>query len=155
MARNKVSTFDFVKVYPGMARAGKSALEIGQALGVNGNDKQIAQFVSLKATGLRKRLCENAEVEAKKAGLDKDQTAALVKASGDKVPGIKSYNRAIKTSEIVAALDAVLAALDAPVVDAPVAPPAEITETAPVAEVIAEVPTEPFEVEDKPKRKRG
>lgn len=110
---NKVSTLDFCAKYPALARAGKSALEIGQAFGLKGTDQQIASFVSIKATNLRKRLTENAEAKAKELGLDEVKTAELVKMSAAKVPGIKSHSRVNKTAEIMSALDAALAALDA------------------------------------------
>lgn len=115
--RNTIGSVEFVRIYGPLAKQGKSALEIGQALGMAGDAKKVAIAVSVKASQLRKRLMESAQLKAKEQGLSDEDTAALVQAMGDKLPHIRGANRGRKAagvSEIVAALDEVLAALDTP-----------------------------------------
>lgn len=109
-----VSTKKFIEVYAPMAKEGKSAFEIATALGLKGDKNKVAQSVSMRASQLRKRLQTEGERVAKEKGLDKEATAALIKAMGDKLPRMKSHGRKSEISEIVSALDAVLASLNAP-----------------------------------------
>lgn len=107
-----IGAVEFVGVFTRMAKQGKSALEIGQALGMTGDEDKIAQAVSVKASQLRKRLKEGAVAKARLEGLNAEQTADLVKQMSDKLPRIKSKGRASEVSELVSAIDAVLAELD-------------------------------------------
>ena len=113
--RNSITAVEFVKVFAPMAKQGKSALEIGQALGMTGDSDKIAIAVSVKASQLRKRLADAAVQTATAKGLDEKATAELVKTMSDKLPRIKSRGRKGEVSELVSAIDSVLAALDAPV----------------------------------------
>jgi len=117
--RNAISAVDFVKVFAPLAKQGKSALEIGQALGMTGDEDKIAIAVSVKASQLRKRLADAAVKTAEAKGLDEKATAELVKTMSDKLPRIKSRGRKGEVTELVSAIDSVLAALDAPADEAP------------------------------------
>ena len=110
--RNAIAAGDFVKVYVPMAMADKSALEIGQALGIEGDEDKVAQFVSVKASQLRARLAAKAEAAAVKAALDSDATKALIDAATAKLPKIKSRGRKSGTDELVSVLDAILASVN-------------------------------------------
>lgn len=112
--RNAISAVEFVKVFAPLAKQGKSALEIGQALGMTGDEDKIAIAVSVKASQLRKRLADAAVKTAEEKGLDAEATKALVKTMSDKLPRIKSRGRKGEVTELVSAIDSVLAALDAP-----------------------------------------
>ncbi len=114
MAKSIVSAVDFVGTFTRLAKQGKSALEIGQALGLKGTEDQISQAVSVRASQLRKRLKEGALATARLKGLDKEATETLVKEMSEKLPRIKSKGRASEVSELVSAIDAVLAELDGP-----------------------------------------
>jgi len=111
--RDAIDAVTFVKTFAPMAKQGKSALEIGQALGLTGDEDKIASAVSVKASQLRKRLKEAAVKTAAAKGLDEAATAELVKTMGDKLPCIKSRGRKTEISELVSAIDSVLDALDA------------------------------------------
>ena len=117
-----MNAVEFVKVFGPMAKQGKSAAEIGAALGMK------PLTVSAKASQLRKLLAKSAQAKAKEQGLSDEDTAKLVKAMADKLPRIKGSGRrgrkAADANEIVQALDAVLSALDAPV--DPVDPPVDM-----------------------------
>ena len=133
--RESVSSADFMRVFAREARLGKSALEIGQVMGLTGDGKKIATYVSVKCSQLRKRLGEAALEKAKSEGLDSEATAALVKATTEKLPRLRMRGRPPGTEDIMSALDGILAELDAAVVEPEVSEP---------------------EVSDKPKRsKRG
>jgi len=110
----KLSAVEFVKVFAPLAKAGKSAFEIGQALGLEGDEDKVSQAVSVKASQLRKRLKESAESAAKAQGMDKEATEALVAAMGAKLPRIRSKGRASEVSDLVSAIDEALAAINAP-----------------------------------------
>ena len=108
--RDSISAVDFVKVFAPMAKQGKSALEIGQALGMKGDN--IAVAVSVKASQLRKRLKDAAVKTAASKGLDAEATKALVETMEAKLPKIKSRGRKGEVDELVSAIDSVLSALD-------------------------------------------
>ena len=110
--REAIDAVTFVKVFAPMAKQGKSALEIGQALGMTGEPDKIAIAVSVKASQLRKRLTEAAAKAAIDKGLDEKSTAELVKSMSDKLPRIKSRGRKSSTEDLVSAIDSVLADLD-------------------------------------------
>lgn len=112
--RDAVSAVDFVKVFAPMAKAGKSALEIGQALGFEGDEDKISAAVSVKASQLRKRLKEAALSAAKAQKLDEKATEALVVSMSAKLPRIHSKGRASEVSDLVSAIDAALAVINAP-----------------------------------------
>lgn len=107
--REALDMLEFVKVFAPMARQGKSALEIGQALGVEGDAAKVAQFVSVKASQLRARLAKSAQKEAAERGLSAEDTAKLVEIMTAKLPKLKSRGRQNGTSELVSTLDALLA----------------------------------------------
>jgi CRISPR/Cas system CSM-associated protein Csm2 small subunit len=109
-----LSAVEFVKVFAPMAKAGKSAFEIGQALGIEGNEEKVSQAVSVKASQLRKRLKEAAQSAAKSQGLDEKATEALVAEMAAKLPRIRSKGRASEVSDLVSAIDEALAAINAP-----------------------------------------
>jgi hypothetical protein len=110
--RESISATDFVKVYVPMALANKSALEIGQALGLEDEPVKIAQFVSVKASQLRGRLADKAAKVAAVQGLDSEATEAFVKSATDKLPKIKSRGRKSGTDELVSMLDSILASVN-------------------------------------------
>jgi len=111
--RDSISAVEFVKTFTPLARQGKSALEIGKALGLKGSAEQVAQFVSIKASQLRKRLKSEAARLASERGLDAAATDALVAEMGNRLPRIKSAaGRKSNVGEIVSAIDSVLAELN-------------------------------------------
>jgi hypothetical protein len=111
--RESVSAVEFVKVFTPMAKQGKSALEIGKALGVKGTAEQVAQFVSIKASQIRKRLKIEAARLASERGLSPEETNTLVAEMGNRLPRLKSAaGRKANVGEVVAAIDAVLAELN-------------------------------------------
>ena len=110
--REAIPAVDFVKVFAPMAKQGKSALEIGQALGLTGDEKKIAAAVSVKASQLRKRLADAARKTAAEKGLDEKATAELVETMQNKLPTIQSRGRKAEVTELVSAIDSVLEGLD-------------------------------------------
>jgi len=90
---NNVSSVDFVRAYAPLAREGKSALEIGNALGIQGDAKKVASYVSVKASQIRKQLMELAVLEAQQKQLDPEETEQLVQAMKDKLPRLKGSGR--------------------------------------------------------------
>lgn len=108
----------FCKVYVPMARAKKSALEIGKALGVDkmegkDTDAKVSQFVSQKASNYRKELKASAEAAAKKQELDAEATKALVEATTAKLPKLSVRNRT-SGEDLASFLDSLLEECDAP-----------------------------------------
>jgi CRISPR/Cas system CSM-associated protein Csm2 small subunit len=103
---------DFAKVFAPMARDGKSALEIGQALGIKGDAAKVAQFVSVKASQLRARMAKDAEDKAKKENLSPEDTEKLVAATVAKLPKLKSRGRQSGTAELVSMLDSLLTSVN-------------------------------------------
>lgn len=90
--RESVDAKDFCTVYIPLAKEGKSAAEIAKALGFEGSAKD-AQYVSLKASQLRKRFVEHAEAKAAKSKMKKDEREALVKAASEMLPKLKGQGR--------------------------------------------------------------
>ena len=137
--RESVSSVNFVKTFAPMAQAGKSALEIGRALGLEGDANKVKQYVSVKASQLRKQLQEMGYQEAKKQGLDQDATQQLVESLVAKLPRLRGAGRpagsATVMQDVLAQLNAITEApaAEAPAAEAPAAeaPAAE----APAAEV--------------------
>ena len=127
MRQATISSADFMRVFAREARAGKSALEIGQVLGLQGDTGKIATYVSVKASQLRKRLGEAALAKAKAEGLSPEATDALVKATTDKLPRLRMRGRPAGTTDLMSALDGILAELDAAVVEPEVSEP-EVSE---------------------------
>ena len=114
MAREGISSVAFLETYAPMAAEGKSALEIGQALGREGEPEKVAQYVSIRASQLRTSLKEAAAVRAVELGLDEEATAALVAKVAAGVPKLKRSNgRGRKAEVIVNMLDSILAQADA------------------------------------------
>ena len=107
----RIDRVTFCKTYVPMAKAGKSALEIGRALGIEKDtDEAISQFVSQKASNYRKELREAAVVAAQKQGLTGDEADAFVQAAVDKLPKLKTRTR--QTEDFVSFLDELLAECD-------------------------------------------
>jgi len=123
---DRIDRATFCRAYVPMAKAGKSALEIANALGVDKpTDEEKSQFVSQKASNYRKELRAAALKSAEKEGLDKDATAKLVEAAAAKLPKLQTRTRT--TEDFGAFLDELLAECDAP--DTPEEGEEESTET--------------------------
>ena len=95
----RIDRVEFCTTFIPMARTGKSALEIGQALGFEGTNAQISTKVSQKSGGYRKELGEEALRIAANQGLDQEATDALVIASKAKMPKLTSGARTHKVRE--------------------------------------------------------
>jgi len=100
-----------------MAKAGKSALEIGLALGVDklegkDTDSKVSKFVSQKASNYRKELRTIALKSAVAQGLDEKATEALVESTVAKLPKLQTRTRV--TEDFGSFLDSLLADCDAP-----------------------------------------
>lgn len=111
MAKSKRESMDvlsFVKVFAPMAKEGKSALEIGQALGIEGDSAKVAQFVSVKASQLRARLAKAARAKAAKNGLSAEDAEKLAVTAAGLVPKLKSHGRKSGTDEIMSTLEGIL-----------------------------------------------
>lgn len=98
---------EFLAVFVPMAREGKSALEIGKALGYKGEDKKISQKVSNQATQLRSQLKEAALESARKDGLEGDAITERVKEYTSKLPRLRKPGRT--GGDLVNMLDEILA----------------------------------------------
>jgi len=107
--RESVSAVEFVKVFAPMAKDGKNAVEIGRALGLEGDADKVAAYVSVKASQLRKRLKESALETAKTKGLDEAATESLVNQLVAKLPRLRGANRPGRTANVV---NDILTALD-------------------------------------------
>lgn len=113
MAKSVVSSKEFVKMYATMARQGvTSALEIGRALGLKGDNEKVAKAVSIRASQLRKRFKETALKVAAERKLSEADTKELVANLVGKLPRLKAPGRQSNTMELVNEIDSVLAALD-------------------------------------------
>ena len=109
---DRIDRATFCRAYVPMAKAGKSALEIANALGVDKpTDEEKSQFVSQKASNYRKELRAAALKAAEKDGLDKEATAKLVEAAAAKLPKLSVRTRT--TENFGAFLDELLAECDA------------------------------------------
>jgi len=103
----------FIRTYVKMAKEGKSALAIAEALGVNKpTDTEKAQFVSQKASNYRKQLRSEAVAMAEKQGLDETATKELVESTVAKLPKLKTRTR--EASNLSSFLDDLLGEIDAP-----------------------------------------
>lgn len=103
----------FIRTYVKMAKEGKSALAIAEALGVNKpTDTEKAQFVSQKASNYRKQLRSEAVVMAEKQGLDENATKELVESTAAKLPKLSTRTRT--ASNLSSFLTDLLDELDAP-----------------------------------------
>jgi hypothetical protein len=117
MAKREVATVSFesfAKVFLPMVREGKSALEIGKAVGFKGTDEKITLATSAKAAQLRGKLKMLALDTAAKQGMDEKQTNALVSEMTSKIPRIKGGGRPSRVGELVSMIDGILAEIDAP-----------------------------------------
>ena len=103
----------FCRAFVPMAIAGKSALEIGQHLNIEGSDKEVSQKVSQKAANYRKELRVQAEAAAKNDGLDTEATIALVNASVARMPKLSTRTRE-KVENFASFLDDLFAEADPP-----------------------------------------
>lgn len=108
---NRIDRATFCRAYVKMAKAGKSALEIANALGVDKpTDEEKSQFVSQKASNYRKELRSAALASAAKSGLDKAATDKLVAESAAKLPKLSVRTRT--TENFGSFLDELLAECD-------------------------------------------
>ena len=109
---DRIDRATFCRAYVPMAKAGKSALEIANALGVDKpSDEEKSQFVSQKASNYRKELRAAALKSAQAQGLDEEKTKALVEASAAKLPKLQVRTRTVE--DFGAFLDELLAECDA------------------------------------------
>lgn len=112
MAREKRDSIDsvrFVQVFEPMAKQGKSALEIGKALGIEGDAEKVAQYVSVKASQLRAGLKKLAIAKAAEQNLNDEDTASLVEQLANKLPRLRGAGRPGREAQT---MNAVLDALD-------------------------------------------
>jgi len=108
----RIDRATFCRAYVPMAKAGKSALEIANALEVDKpTDEEKSQFVSQKASNYRKELRAAAAKAAKAQGLDAEATKKLVDESAAKLPKLTTRTRT--TEDFGAFLDGLLAECDA------------------------------------------
>jgi len=107
-----ISRKQFCEVYVPMARSGKSATEIGRAIGLEGEDKEVALKVSQRATVYRKQLKSEAENAAKSQGLNKKETQELVEKTAELMPKLKTRSR--ESESLSSFLTDLLAKADAP-----------------------------------------
>ena len=108
--REAMDDLEFAKVYIPMAKEGKSALDIANALNVGGDDKSAAQYVTIKAHNIRKKLEKEARAVAVKENLDEDATEALVVSTTAKMPKLQTRGRRPAVTNMTAALDALFEA---------------------------------------------
>ena len=116
MSENRIDRATFCRTYVPMAKAKKSALEIGKALGVDklegkDTDDKVSKFVSQKASNYRKELRAAAQVKAEAEGLDADATKVLVDEYAAKLPTLATRTR--KTEDLASFLDDLIAEADA------------------------------------------
>ena len=114
---DRITRETFCRTYLPMAKDGKSALEIGKALGVDklegkDTDEKVSQFVSQKANNYRKELRNRAAIVAVEQKLDEKATAKLVDSAAAKLPKLQTRTRT--TEDFGAFLDSLLAECDAP-----------------------------------------
>ena len=110
--REAVSAMDFVKVFKPMAEAGKSALDIGQALGLTGDDAKVSAYVSVKASQLRKQFKEAALVKAKGLKLKEKATKELVDKMTGMLPRIQSAGKRGRKATVINDILAMLEKMD-------------------------------------------
>lgn len=91
--KNSISNEKFYEVYVPAAKEGRSALEIGNMLGIEGDEKKVAQFVTVKAAQLRKQLKDNILQRASEKGLSKEKTDEAVSQVATKIPKLKTRGR--------------------------------------------------------------
>lgn len=113
MSKVRITRETFCPTYLHMAKEGKSAVEIGNALGVDkleGKDTpaKVAQFVCQKASNYRKELREQARAKAQEAGLNKKDTEKMVTEAAALLPKLQTRTRQAKDfaaylTELVAA----------------------------------------------------
>lgn len=90
---------DFHKVYAPMAKEGKTALEIGQALGFEGTDDEIRGKVTVKSGQLRAEFRRIAKAEAERKGLGEQATAKLVEQANEAWPVLTKRSRKPKEAQ--------------------------------------------------------
>jgi len=96
-----VDTLRFVETFATMVKQGKSALEVGQALGLQGDSKRIAQYVNIKASQIRKKLEQSATNRAKLLGLNPEDTAKLVSETVGRLPRIRAQGRPAQVTNAI------------------------------------------------------
>lgn len=113
--REAIDAVSFLEVYAPLARAGKSALEIGKELGLTGDENKIAAYVSVKASSLRKALKQEASIRMKELGLKGEDANKLWAIVSDRVPKMKRGARSSGNgvSFAASAIAEALAELDA------------------------------------------
>jgi hypothetical protein len=91
--RPAIGSVEFVKVFAPMAKAGNTALEIGRALGIKGDDEKVAQYVSVKSSQLRAKMKEAAIEKARENSLSPEDTTKLLQATVDALPKLRGHGR--------------------------------------------------------------
>ena len=108
--REAIDAGSFLAIYAPLARDGKSAVEIGKALGLTGDVDKIATYVSVKASSLRKALKQEASIRIKELGLKNEDADRLFAIVNERVPMMKRGARSsgngvsFAAAEIAAAL---------------------------------------------------
>ena len=110
----RMSSETFCEKFIPMARDGKSALEIGQALGVEGEPTKIAQFVSVRSSQIRTRLRNAATEQAVRNKMNAKETAKLVESVTAKIPKLKGSGRTSQIGELSQFIDKLIDKLDNP-----------------------------------------
>lgn len=137
--RNSVSRKMFLATYVPMAKEGKTALEIGKALGIEGPDDKVSLYVTVKACQIRTHFKDHAEMLATSQKLEGEAREAFIAGIKGKVPKLQSRKSGGNFDELIGFVDNLMASLD--LLDA--TPPADTTET-----------TEEIETPEAPKRRK-
>jgi hypothetical protein len=103
----------FCEVYYPMAMEGKSALEIGKALGYSGEDKKVAMAVSQRANNLRKELKGIASAMATQQKLNPKEAEKLEAEILAKLPRLKRGRTGVRSAPALDILNAIIAKCDA------------------------------------------
>lgn len=126
--RESVSVKRFLEVFAPAAKQGKSALEIGNMLGIQGTDKQVSTYINVKSAQIRASFRSKAESAGRVQGLAGEDLDKFVAAIVERVPKLARHGTGRKPtdlSELVNFVDGLLASID---------PPATVaTEDTPVA----------------------
>ena len=99
--RDSIDSVQFVSVFEPMAKQGKTALEIGHALGLQGDAEKVAQYVSVKASQLRAGLKKLALAKAAEGNLSDEDTEQLVTDLVNKLPRLRGAGRPGRTATVM------------------------------------------------------
>lgn len=102
----------FVETYVPMAKEGKTALEIADALKIDGSAEKRAKYVSIRASQIRQELKNEGKKKAEEDGLSAEEKEKYISQLVDMIPKLKTRKRKSTFNSFVSHLENVLTQCD-------------------------------------------